>query len=170
MKPPAKNFLQQQAKFDRFIECYNHERPHQALNMKYPAELYRASPRRPYRGLPDLEHPFHDRTITVTSCGRVVPGQAQSQLESCFCWPSGRHQGGRREDLAGELHALRLRVLRSRDGARRMRAESLPGTGVTYVSGIIRYLSNRNGPVGMWRARREKLQTLLKKLTACWTL
>jgi hypothetical protein len=22
-KPPAKNFLQQQAKFDRFIECYN---------------------------------------------------------------------------------------------------------------------------------------------------
>jgi hypothetical protein len=29
-KPPAKNFLQQQAKFDRFIECYNQERPHQA--------------------------------------------------------------------------------------------------------------------------------------------
>ena len=28
-KPPAKNFLQQQAKFDRFIECYHHERPHQ---------------------------------------------------------------------------------------------------------------------------------------------
>jgi transposase InsO family protein len=37
-KPPAKNFLQQQVKFDRFIECYNCERPHQALNMKYPAE------------------------------------------------------------------------------------------------------------------------------------
>jgi transposase InsO family protein len=49
-KPPAKNFLQQQAKFDRFIECYNRERPHQALNMKYPAEIYRASPR-PYGGL-----------------------------------------------------------------------------------------------------------------------
>ena len=41
-KPPAKNFLQQQAKCDRFIECYSQERPHQALNMKYPAELYRA--------------------------------------------------------------------------------------------------------------------------------
>jgi len=26
-KPPAKNFLQQQAKFDCFIECYNQERP-----------------------------------------------------------------------------------------------------------------------------------------------
>ena len=43
-KPPAKNFLQQQAKFDRFIECYNQERPHQALNMRYPAELYSPSP------------------------------------------------------------------------------------------------------------------------------
>jgi transposase InsO family protein len=50
-KPAEKNFLQQQAKFDRFIQCYNQERPHQALNMKYPAELYRTSPRT-YRGHP----------------------------------------------------------------------------------------------------------------------
>jgi hypothetical protein len=28
-----------QAKFDHFIDRYNHERPHQALDMKYPAEL-----------------------------------------------------------------------------------------------------------------------------------
>ena len=33
-KPAAPNFLQQQARFDDFIHCYNHERPHQALNMK----------------------------------------------------------------------------------------------------------------------------------------
>src|SRR5258706_10234605 len=46
-RPPGKNFLQQQAKFDQFIECYNHQRPHQALNMQYPAELYRPSTR-PY--------------------------------------------------------------------------------------------------------------------------
>jgi transposase InsO family protein len=39
-RPAAKNFLQQQAKFDHFIHCYNHERPHQGLNMRYPAELY----------------------------------------------------------------------------------------------------------------------------------
>ena len=30
-KPAAQNFLQQQAKFDDFIDCYNNERPHQAL-------------------------------------------------------------------------------------------------------------------------------------------
>jgi putative transposase len=64
-KPPAKNFLQQQANFDDFIQCFNHERPHQALNMKYPAELYSPSPQ-PYTGLSEVEYPFHDRTITVT--------------------------------------------------------------------------------------------------------
>src|SRR6202163_4049293 len=66
-KPAAKNFLQQQAKFDRFIQIYNHERPHQALAMKYPAEIYTHSPR-PYTGLKDLEYPFHDRTVMVTTC------------------------------------------------------------------------------------------------------
>ena len=38
-KPPAKNFLQQQAKFDQFIDYFNRDRPHQALAMRYPAEL-----------------------------------------------------------------------------------------------------------------------------------
>jgi putative transposase len=35
-RPAGRNFLQQQAKLDHFIHCYNFERPHQALNMKYP--------------------------------------------------------------------------------------------------------------------------------------
>ena len=39
--------------------------------MKYPTELY-VSSSRPYKGLSDLEHPFHDRTITVTHCGRIA--------------------------------------------------------------------------------------------------
>lgn len=82
-KPPARNFLQQQAKFDRFIECYNTERPHQALNMRYPAELYRHSPRE-YRGLPPLEYPLHDRTITVTSCGRICMGRRKINLSQAF--------------------------------------------------------------------------------------
>ena len=56
-KPAANNFLQQQEKFDRFIECYNQERPHQAIEMQYPGELYQPSPR-PYHGLDALEYPF----------------------------------------------------------------------------------------------------------------
>jgi transposase InsO family protein len=39
-EPAANNFLQQQEKFDRFIDCYNQERPHQAIGMHYPAEIY----------------------------------------------------------------------------------------------------------------------------------
>ena len=82
-KPPARNFLQQQAKFDCFIHCYNHERPHQALNMKYPGELYSASPR-PYRGLGELEYPLQDRIITVTSCGRICIGRRKINLSRAF--------------------------------------------------------------------------------------
>src|ERR1700761_6610440 len=82
-KPPAKNFLQQQAKFDHFMNCFNHERPHQALNMKYPAELYRSSPR-VYDGLGELEYPFHDRTIMVTSCGRICIGRRKINLSYVF--------------------------------------------------------------------------------------
>ena len=61
-KPAAKNLLLQQSRFDDFIECYNRERPHQGIGMRYPAELYTPSTR-PYRGIGELEHPFHDRTI-----------------------------------------------------------------------------------------------------------
>lgn len=69
-QPAAPNFLQQQAKFDTFLDEYNQERPHQALGMKFPAELYAPS-RRPYRGLEEVDYPLHDKTVTVTQCGRV---------------------------------------------------------------------------------------------------
>src|SRR5213594_5248349 len=42
-KPAAANVLQQQARFDTFIEQYNRERPHQALAMKVPADVYARS-------------------------------------------------------------------------------------------------------------------------------
>ena len=44
-KPAVANVLQQQARFDDFLTCYNRERPHQALDMKVPGELYPPSPR-----------------------------------------------------------------------------------------------------------------------------
>ena len=47
------DLLQQQARFDTFIAHFNHERPHQALGMKVPGELYTRSPR-PYLGLAPL--------------------------------------------------------------------------------------------------------------------
>jgi putative transposase len=69
-RPAAANILQQQERFDAFVERYNRERPHQALDMKVPADFYTPSPR-PYRGLEDVAYPFHDWNITVTHCGRI---------------------------------------------------------------------------------------------------
>jgi Integrase core domain len=69
-RPAGANSLQQQGKFDAFIHEFNTERPHEALEMKCPAELYTPSAR-PYQGLPDLDYPFHDKDVLVTCCGRI---------------------------------------------------------------------------------------------------
>ena len=69
-RPPGLNLIKQQNMFDDFIEEFNHERPHEALGMKTPSEFYKPSDR-VYRGLPELEYPMHDKTITVTECGRI---------------------------------------------------------------------------------------------------
>lgn len=69
-RPAAANILQQQGKFDDFVQEFNLERPHEALAMKCPAEIYTPSPRS-YDGLPEPSYPFHDRTVLVTSCGRI---------------------------------------------------------------------------------------------------
>jgi transposase InsO family protein len=69
-RPPGMNSLQQQARFDAFLHEFNEERPHEAIAMKCPAELYQPSPR-VYQGIGELEYPLHDKSITVTSCGRI---------------------------------------------------------------------------------------------------
>jgi putative transposase len=69
-RPAAANVLQQQGRFDAFVDEYNRERPHQALAMKVPADLYHPSARE-YRGLEELEYPFHDWSVVVTHCGRI---------------------------------------------------------------------------------------------------
>jgi transposase InsO family protein len=69
-RPAGQNSLQQQARFDAFVQEFNAERPHEALGMKCPAEVYSASPR-PYASLPELTYPLHDREVLVTACGRI---------------------------------------------------------------------------------------------------
>ena len=69
-RPPGMNSLQQQAKFDAFLQEFNYERPHEALSMKCPADLYTPSSR-VHNGLPELTYPLHDRDILVTACGRI---------------------------------------------------------------------------------------------------
>jgi hypothetical protein len=56
---------------------FNNERPHEALGMKCPAEVYQPSPR-VYQGLPDIDYPLHDKVIVVTRCGRICLGRKKS--------------------------------------------------------------------------------------------
>jgi transposase InsO family protein len=69
-RPPGANSLNQQGRFDDFLREFNAERPHEALAMRCPAEIYAPSTR-PYDGLPEIAYPFHDRDILVTACGRL---------------------------------------------------------------------------------------------------
>jgi transposase InsO family protein len=82
-RPPGMNSLQQQARFDVFIREFNMERPHEALAMKTPAESYSPSPR-PYRGLPELSYPLHDREVMVTACGRICLHRKRVNLSHVF--------------------------------------------------------------------------------------
>lgn len=80
-RPAGANLLQQQAKFDAFVEEFNCERPHEALNMQCPGQVYTVSAR-PYHGIPDPHYPFHDQTVVVTNCGRLCLYRKKINLSS----------------------------------------------------------------------------------------
>lgn len=82
-KPASFNLLQQQERFDAFVEIYNNERPHQALGGAYPGDLYTPSAR-PYEPPPEPDYPFHDRTVRVTRCGRICIGKRKINLSQVF--------------------------------------------------------------------------------------
>ena len=82
-KPAGDNFLQQQGRFDDFIEYFNNERPHQALNMDLPSERHKPS-KRIYKGLQPVEYPFHDKTVTITKCGRICIRKKKINVSTVF--------------------------------------------------------------------------------------
>ena len=82
-RPPGLNSLQQQGRFDAFVAEFNQERPHEALGMNCPAEVYLPSPR-PYHRLPELTYPFHDRDVMVTACGRLCLHRKKINISTVF--------------------------------------------------------------------------------------
>lgn len=69
-RPVGKNQLHQQEKFDEFLDIFNTERPHEALGMKTPSELYLPSPKS-YPTLQSLEYPDCDAVKTVNASGCI---------------------------------------------------------------------------------------------------
>ena len=86
-RPASFNFLQQQGRFDEFIGVYNNERPHQSLNGLYPGDVYTPSVRT-YRPPDEPEYPYHDRTVRVTTCGRICIGNRKISLSRVFAGQS----------------------------------------------------------------------------------
>lgn len=96
-RPPGMNSLQKQARFDAFTAEFNTRRPHEALSMKCPADLYTPSSR-PDTGLPDIAYPLHDRDVLVTACGRLCLHRKKINISTVFagrrfrpCTTDSRH-------------------------------------------------------------------------------
>jgi transposase InsO family protein len=70
-RPAASTHLAQQERFDAYIVDFNHERPHEALQMQRPAEVYRPSPGSYPRVLDSVSYPLHDMTCRVVTNGII---------------------------------------------------------------------------------------------------
>ena len=110
-KPAAANVLQQQARFDDFVTRYNTDRPHQALGMKVPADLYARSPR-VYRGLEELDLSLPRSDHHGDRLRPDLLPRTQGEPQSCLRRPERRRDAGRRAHLARHLHAVRFGVFR----------------------------------------------------------
>ena len=70
-RPARRNLLQQQERFDAFVDEFNRVRPHEAIAMKRPVQVYKPSKRLYPSTLPELTYPTHDDTVRVTKEGNV---------------------------------------------------------------------------------------------------
>lgn len=67
----AANVVEQQAALDVWTHTYNHERPHEAIGMRVPAELYRPSTRKYDSSEATLEYPMGFLQRRVGSSGMI---------------------------------------------------------------------------------------------------
>lgn len=93
-KPPSRNILAQQERFDAFRSLYNQERPHQALDMASPQHHYLASDRAYEADLEPLSYPEHDLTTRVTKCGQIFIDNRRLRLKAAVGIPFGGYNVG----------------------------------------------------------------------------
>ena len=70
--PPASSILAQQNKFDEFKQMYNFERPHEAIKMLTPSDLYSKSNRIFTENLSQPEYPDHMKVYKIRKRGNFV--------------------------------------------------------------------------------------------------
>ncbi len=139
---------------DDFLEEFNRKRPHEALAMKCPAEVYVPSPK-PYLGIPEPHYPFHDRTVVVTGCGRLCLYRKKINLSKSL---AGQAVGVKEVDqgiwlvrfMDYDLGYLDLeeRTLQPLENPFRPKS-------VTYVLGTTCYPCLRSGHCVLWSGGRD---------------
>jgi transposase InsO family protein len=67
-----RDFEHIQYRFDEWGHCYNHVRPHEALDMQVPASRYRPSPRSFPKQLPAIEYGTTDKIRKVEENGKIT--------------------------------------------------------------------------------------------------
>jgi putative transposase len=78
-RPARANLLQQQERFDEFVEEFNTQRPHEALGMKRPAEVFVPPTRKHPAFLPDPDYSTYDDALLVGPKGLIhLPGRPRS--------------------------------------------------------------------------------------------
>jgi len=70
-RPPAGSRSAQQRRFNRFLEEFNFDRPHEALGQATPASLYEPSPRPYPEKLPEIEYPAYFEARLVSGNGGI---------------------------------------------------------------------------------------------------
>ncbi len=95
-RPARANLLQQQERFDEWVEEFNRDRPHEALDMKRPAEVFVRSTRPMPPKLPELTYPTHDDVLRVRRSGAIyIAGVGSVHITTAL---AGEHVGVREDD------------------------------------------------------------------------
>jgi transposase InsO family protein len=79
------DFEHMQRRFDEWRHCYNHVRPHEALDMQVPASRYRPSPRSFPEQLSPIEYGTTDKVRKVEGNGNITFRRHRFHVGQAFC-------------------------------------------------------------------------------------
>ncbi len=70
-RPPGRNLRTQQRKLNRFVQEYNYERPHAALDLETPGSVHEYSPREYKEKVEEWDYPSYCEVRRVTKNGAL---------------------------------------------------------------------------------------------------
>ena len=127
-----------------------------SLDMKTPADVYQPSAR-VYRGLAELDYPFHDWSEVVTHCGRICFKGRKINLSHVF---AGQQVDIKQiDDRIWLVSFMHYDLGYFDDESCRLESIAIPsadrvthalGMNVTHAPGIKRHLCDPKGPLLAW--------------------